>query len=62
MSIKVAEGESQFYKGTAFIDSFKWDDLSPRKAGEVTVDVTIEINKSGILLVTATETSEKNHQ
>jgi molecular chaperone DnaK (HSP70) len=55
--IKVAEGESNFFSGNAFIDSFVLENLPPGKAGDVYVDVTIEINKSGLLLVTATETS-----
>jgi molecular chaperone DnaK (HSP70) len=59
MSIKVAEGDSNFFAGNTLIDSFVLENLPRGKAGEVFVDVTIEINKSGLLLVTATETSNK---
>jgi L1 cell adhesion molecule like protein len=57
MSIEVAEGESEYFNGNSFIDQFILDDLPPNKAGEVYVDVTINVDQSGVLFVTAVETS-----
>ena len=57
MSIEVAEGESEYFNGNSFIDEFILDDLPPNKAGDVYVDVTINVDQSGVLLVTAVETS-----
>jgi molecular chaperone DnaK (HSP70) len=57
--ISIAEGESKYFYGNTFIDSFRLENLPPGKAGEISMDVTIEINKSGLMLVTATETSKK---
>ena len=57
MRIAVAEGESEYFDGNVYIGEFILDNLPPKKAGEVSVNVKIDINRSGILYVTATETS-----
>ena len=57
IDIMVAEGESEFFKGNSFIDEFSLDDVPPRKAGEVTIEITLNIDKSGMLLVTARDTA-----
>ena len=58
-SISIAEGENKFFDGNTFIDSFDLENLPPGKAGEVSLDVTIDIDKSSLILVTATERSMK---
>ena len=59
VAIRIAEGESKYFDGNTYIDEFKLENLPPGKAGEIRVEVTIKIDKSGLLLVTATETSKK---
>jgi len=59
MSIDIAEGESKYFYGNTFIDSFNLENLPPGKEGEVLMVVTIYIDRSGLILVTATETSKK---
>jgi molecular chaperone DnaK (HSP70) len=59
ISIEIAEGDSNYFDGNTFINSFNLENLPSGKAGEIKIDVTIEINKSGLMLVTATEKSKK---
>lgn len=56
VDIQVAEGESKYFKGNTFIDSFSLLDVPARKAGDVMVEITLHIDKSGILLMSARET------
>jgi molecular chaperone DnaK (HSP70) len=59
MSIKVAEGERSPFSGNTFLDSFEYENLPLGRAGDVFVVVTFEVNKSGLMLVKATETSKR---
>ena len=45
MKISIAEGEGKYFDGNTFIDSFVLENLPPGKAGEVKVDITIDMDR-----------------
>ena len=56
--IKVYEGEKKYVKDNHTLGEFTLVDLPPKKAREVSLDVTFSIDSDGILNVTAIETSQ----
>ena len=53
--IKIAEGEEKYFDDNSYINEFVLENLPLRRAGEVEIIVRLNVNESGILLVTAEE-------
>ena len=57
IKVDVYEGENKYVKDNHLLGSFRLVDIPLKKAGEVKVDVTFEIDANGILTVRAVERS-----
>ncbi|KAF4524083.1 hypothetical protein B566_EDAN013975 [Ephemera danica] len=55
--IDVYQGENEYVKYNMFLGGFRIENLTPAQARETKVDVTFEVDKNGILKVTAKEVS-----
>lgn len=62
VEIEVYEGEGALVKDNNLLGKFRIKDLPPKKAGEVTFDVTFKIDSNSILTVTAQLRDDKNNK
>ena len=57
--INIYEGENKYVKDNHLLDTLKLVNLPKKPKGEVNIDVIFDVDKDGILSVTAIETSER---
>ena len=57
VTIKIAEGESDYFNENSYISEFILENLPLRRAGEVKIKIKFHVNESGMLVVTAEETT-----
>jgi len=55
VSVEVCEGENLLIANNKLLDKFILEGITPRPRGEAKIDVTFEINKNGVLKVSASE-------
>ncbi len=51
--IEFCEGEDEFFENNTHLGEFELSGLPLRPAGEITINLTMKIDKNGILTVTA---------
>jgi molecular chaperone DnaK len=62
VEIKILQGERTFAKDNKLLNTFRLENLPKMKRGQPIIEVTFEIDSSGILNVTAEESSSKIKQ